>query len=137
MNLKAKDKRSGISALPTILLVSAIIIEIAVIGVILASTLSNARFSDRLASEALGAARSGAHDAILKVIREKGCPGSLPDMAVGSRSAERTCEDDGAGRITIESTGSAFTRKKRIEVIIGIDSITGKVSLQSFKEVSL
>lgn len=129
------NKISGISALPTILIVSAIIIEIAVTGVVLASVLSNTRFSDRLATEALGVARAGAQDVMLQVIREKGCPSSLSDLTVGSRTAERTCYDNTVGGITIRSTGSAFTRKKKIEVVLRVDPTTGKVSLKSFKEV--
>lgn len=128
---------TGVAALPMILLISAIIIEIAVISVVLATTLNNTRFSERLGAEALSAARAGAQDTILKVIREKGCPASLPQLTVGSRSANITCTDSGGGVITIQSTGKALSREKRVQVVLGVDSVTGEVSLQSFKEISL
>jgi len=72
----------------------------------------------------------------LKVIREKGCPASLPELTVGSRSAVRTCNEVNEV-VTITSTGSAFSRKKRVEAILGVSPTTGKVSIQSFKEVAL
>lgn len=133
MNIR---KQNAFSALPTILLMSAILIEVAVVGVVIANVASNTRFSERLAIEAFGAARAGAQDTILKVIRNKGCPDSLPQLQVGSRTADVTCLDSG-NIITIESTGIAFTRKKKVEVKLVVDSITGEVSLQSFREVSL
>lgn len=134
---------TGVAALPMILLISAIIIEIAVISVVLATTLNNTRFSDRLGTEALSAARAGAHDAMIRVVRFKDCPSdpnpecpAMYSLNVGSRSADVTIST-GAGLVTIISTGKALSREKRVQVILGVDSVTGEVSLQSFKEISL
>lgn len=129
------------SALPTILLISAIIIEVGVLSVILANTLNSSRFNERLAAEAYSAARAGADDATLKVIRYKDCPATpgcpaSSTIAVGSRSADVIITDSGGGIITIESTGDALGRKKKIEVKLYVDSITGEVSVQSLKEVA-
>jgi hypothetical protein len=132
-----RNKREkGVSALPTILMMSGILIEVAVVSVVIANIVSNTRFSERLAAEAYGVARSGAQDTVLKVVREKGCPASLPELNIGSNYADVTCVENGE-IVTIDSIGTAFTRKKKVEVVLAIDSITGEVSLQSFKEVSL
>ena len=128
--------QKGVSALPTILMMSAILIEVAVVSVVIANIVSNTRFSERLAAEAYGVARSGAQDVVLKVLREKGCPTSLPRLNVGSNYADVTCAEN-SGIVTVDSIGTAFTRKKKVEAVLVVDSITSEVSLQSFKEVSL
>ncbi|MBI2011080.1 MAG: hypothetical protein HYS89_02560 [Candidatus Colwellbacteria bacterium] len=131
----------GVSALPVILLVSMIILELAIAVALTASSLSNTFYGERMASEALSAARAGAEDAIIRVIRYKncpttGCPASYT-VTVGSRTADVTIASDGSGHITINSTGAAFTRKKKVQVILGVNSSTGEVKLQSFAEVAL
>jgi len=137
-----RRKNIGIAALPTILLISSILVEVVVVGVVLANALNNSRFSERVAAEAYAAANAGAEDAILRIIRYKNCPAtpgcpSSYSLAVGSRSADVSIVDSGGGVITIQSTGTASMRKKKIEVILGASSNTGEVSLQSFREVSL
>lgn len=132
----------GIAALPMILLISAIIIEVSIISVVLATALNNTRFSERLGTEALSAARAGAHDAMIRVIRFKDCPNDPEcpptySLIVGTRSADITISNGTAGKITIQSTGKALSREKRVQVVLGVDSVTGEVSLQSFKEISL
>ncbi len=132
---------NGISALSTILLISLIILELSVAAALTSASLSNTFYGERMASEALSAARAGAEDAIIRVIRYKncpttGCPASY-SVTVGSRSTDVTIADDGQGHITITSTGAAFTRKKKVQVILGVNSTTGEVKLQSFAEVTL
>jgi len=133
---------SGVSALPTILLISAIIVEVSIVSVVLATALNNTRFSERLGVEALSAARAGANDAMIRVTRFKDCP-STPEcpssysLNVGIRSADITISNGAAGIITIQSTGRALTTEKSIRVILGIDPVTGEVALQSFREVVL
>lgn len=132
---------TGVSALPTVLLISLIVLELAVAAALTAASLSNTFYGERMSSEALSAARAGAEDATLRVIRYKncpttGCPASY-SMTVGSRTADVVIASDGQGHITIDSTGTAFTRKKKIEVILGVNSTTGEVKFQSFSEVAL
>jgi len=135
-------KNKGFSALPTVLVISMIIVEVAVVSVVLANVFSNTRFSERLAAEAYSAARSGAQDGILRVIRYKncpmtpGCPASY-SLEVGNRSASVSITDNGDGTITVQSTGSAFSRNKSVEAVLGVSANTGKVSIQSLKEVAL
>ena len=133
--MKAREN-NGISALPTVLIISMVIIEVAIIGVILANIFNNTRFGERLAAEAYSAARSGAQDAIWRVIQEKDCPASSWNFAVGPRSAGITCDKVGE-IVTIESTGGAFLRSKKVEAVLGVSSDTGEVSIRSLKEVAL
>ncbi|MBI1839209.1 MAG: hypothetical protein HYR95_02885 [Candidatus Colwellbacteria bacterium] len=142
----------GAVTLPVILLISGIVMEIAIAGVVVAAVISNTIFNSRLAAEALVAARAGAQDAIMKVVRNKnfsaaGAGYNLPN--IGDRASAQVvvckdlttstvlCDTSSPGLDEITSTGSALTRKKKMRAIIGVDSISGKVNVVSFKEVPL
>ena len=74
-------KQSGAVTLPVILLISGTVMELAIAGVVISALLSNTVFSSRLSAEALAAARAGAQDAIIKIIRYKNCnAASLPPL---------------------------------------------------------
>jgi len=117
--------------------------ELAVAGVVMSALISNAIFSSRLSAEALMAARAGAQDAIVRIIRYKNCNasdcgGTLPyTITVGSRSAEVSMVDNLDGTLTVTSIGTAVTRKKQIKAVVGVDPVSGKINVLSFKEMPL
>ena len=145
-------KHAGIATLPVILLISGIVMELTIAGVIIASLITSTIFSERLSAEALAAARSGAQDAIVKIIRYNcssfisGCPSENPDspdvvVLAENRTAEvyiaaKTPIGDGV-RFTVSSVGIAATNKKKIEALVEVSASSGKVSVVSFKEVPL
>lgn len=132
----------GAVTLPIFLLITLIVFELAIAGVVIANALNNSFFGERLSAEAWQAARAGAQDAIMLVVRKcplSDCSPSSYSLTVGGRSTAQVSisRDQGTGRITINSTGEAFNRKKKIEVILGVDQGTGQVKVQSFKETAL
>lgn len=64
--------RAGAATLPVVLIISAIIMEVAITSVLVAGVFGSATFNSRIASESLSAAEAGANDGMLKVIRY--CP---------------------------------------------------------------
>ena len=135
--------KSGVATLPVILLISGIVIELAIAGVVISALLSNTIFSSRLSAEALAAARAGAQDAIVKIIRYKNCNatscgGPVPyTITLGSRTALVSLVDNLNDTLTVTSVGTAVTRKKQIKAVVGVDPVSGKISVVSFEEVSL
>jgi len=135
--------KSGVATLPVILLISCIVIELAIAGVVISALLSNTIFSSRLSAEALAAARAGAQDAIVKIIRYKNCNatscgGPVPyTITLGSRTALVSLVDNLNDTLTVTSVGTAVTRKKQIKAVVGVDPVSGKISVVSFEEVSL
>jgi len=132
----------GAVTLPVFLLITLIIFELAIAGVVAVNALNNSFFGERLAAEAWQAARAGAQDAIIFVIRKcplSDCSPNSYSLTVGARSTAQVmiARDQASGKITINSTGESFTRKKKIEVLLGVDQETGQVKVQSFKEVAL
>ena len=147
VKLKTKNEKlktdGGAVTLPVFLLITLIVTELALAGVITANALNNTLFGERLAIEATQAARAGAQDAMMRVIRN--CPVSVCptySLLVGPRSNADISfsRDIVSGNITINSagtvfSGTVFSRKKQMEVILGVDQTTGQVKIQSFKEV--
>lgn len=144
MILETRDKRQwakGAVTLPVFLIITLIVTELALAGLVTANALNNTLFGERLAIEASQAARAGVQDAIMRVIRScplSNCSPSSYSLSVGSRSSSTVSisRDVVSGNITINSTGSSFTRKKKMEAILGVDQATGKVQIQSLKEVA-
>jgi len=134
-----KNKK-GLSALPVLLILGATLVEVVIVSVVLSNTIGLTRFNERLSAEAFGAARSGAQDAILRVIRDKDCPADPQcasySLTVGDRTADVTISDLSGGVIRIRSTGTARLRIRQVEVLLGVSTSTGEVSLQSLDEVS-
>ena len=142
MSFKGKNHRKeeeGAVTLPVFLLITLIVTELALAGLVTANALNNTLFGERLAIEASQAARAGAQDAIMKVIRN--CPFSVCPtyfFLVGPRSRADISfsRDIVSGNITITSTGSSFTRKKKMEAVLGVDQTTGQTQIRSLKEVA-
>ena len=143
------DNIKGVSALPTILLLSAVILETVVGGLAVAYFFSNSLLSEQLSIEALKAAESGAHDAISRINDYINCPDSVtyndtsakcPSLYKFTVNGDRTvCVSIGTisgGEMTIYSRGSAFTRRKTIEAVLGVATTTATVEVQSFKEIA-
>ena len=152
MNFKG-HRIKGISALPTVLLISGIILEVVVAGLAVARLSSRGLLGEQLSVEALKAAESGAHDAISRVNDYINCPDSVtyndPDAKCPSLYSFIVNEDlpdriacvsigtISGGQMTVRSRGSALTRRKTVEVVLGIATTTATVEVQSFKEIEI
>lgn len=138
-----KARINGSATLPTVILMSAIIIEVAVAGVVIASALSNTAYNQRLSAMALAAARVGTDDAFMRIVRYKNCPGaggcpaSYNIQVDANDSAAVTMSNNGQGVITVISTGTSLNRQKKMQMIVGVDSVSGLVSVQSLQEVAI
>lgn len=133
---------SGQAALPTILLVGGIIIEIAIAGILIAFILSNSGWGERLSAQALAAAKAGAEDALLKITVDKNFSAPAPDgysFLVDNRVVKVIVIKDPAGYPSgvhqIISLGKALGRQRKLETILVVDSDTGKVDLKSTREI--
>ena len=146
--MKLKFQR-GAATLPVILLISGVVMELAIVGVIIAMLVSNTLLSSKSSSEALAAARAGAYDALMKIVRNKdfasagyfvptGCTlnGSTPcSRVIVEKDISLTCSQSiSSGQDCIISTGTSFIRNKKIEAIVGVDSVSGKVNTLSLEE---
>jgi hypothetical protein len=129
----------GQAALPTILLICGIITEIAIAGALVAFVVSSSGFGERLSAQALAAAKAGIEDAFIKVTVNKNYFSSPEGyiFSVAGREVNVIVNKDTPiiGTDEIISTAKAFSRQRKIKGILIIDSNTGKVDLESIKEI--
>lgn len=128
------------AALPAMLFIGGIIIEIALAGAFISYYLSQSGFGVKMSAEALAAAEAGIQDALIKIIRNKNFTSSGYSLTVGNRSANIVvCKDtcSGTGKHKIISTGSALTKRRKIEAVVNVDSATGEVKIESIAEATI
>jgi len=131
--------RRAVAALPSIIIMGSIILEIAVVGAFLAYLFSQSGYGLRLSAEALNAARAGAQDAILRVVRNKDFSSSGYTLTNNGRDATVVvlASTPTSGFTTVTSDASALSRRKKIKVVLTIDSLTGKVDIISYEEITI
>lgn len=130
--------KRGVAALPTMLLIGGIVIEIAIAGAFLAFVFISSNLSAKLNATAVAVARAGVQDAMLRIVRDKGYSNALGyTLTVGSYSAAVTVTAGSpiAGEDTIISTATVLTRQKSFQAVVSVDSTTGEVRLVSFTEI--
>ena len=137
-DLRAKE---GVAALPTILVLGGLVTEIIISVVATSYLFIESEFGNKLSADAFLAAKAGAADAIMKVVRDKTYTSATTTLAVGNYSADvfvcRELPCFAVGKHKIISVGKAQTRRRSLEVILDVDSATGEVRLESLKEVQL
>lgn len=141
LNIK-RLKSSGVSTLPTMLLLGGIIIEIAVAIAFLTYYFNITNFATRLSAEALATAKAGLDDGIIKLVRDKNFSSAGYTVAVGNRSTNVeicnvTCPGLGADKAKVTSTATAINKKRKLEAVLTIDTVTGKVAVDSIQDVPI
>ena len=129
---------NGQIALPIVLLIGGIVVEIGIIGASFSYILISSGYGERLSAIALAAAHSGIQDAFLELARSKNFPSStyfLYDLGRGKATVK--VEKPGTGRRQITSIGEALLRKRKLQAFLSVDEITGKIFFESLTEEPL
>jgi len=139
---------SGMAALPTILLIAGIIIQIVATGAILAFSFSAGGFGVLLSTKALFGARAGVDDAMHRIINNNyptiryristrmGNHEILTDITI-ERDLIIPCAAQWGCRYRIQSTGTAIFRQRRVEMILSVDPNTREIRRESFREIEI
>src|SRR3989344_639448 len=121
-----KSEEKGIAALPTLLILGGIVVNMAVAIILGVYLLIGSGLGNKLSSEALAAAKAGIQDGILKIARDKNFSGSY-EFVVGQRNVSiEICKDldppdcVGQGRRKISAIGSALTKRRKIEAVLSV-----------------
>ncbi len=136
--LKSSKAVNGIAALPTMLLLGGIIVEISIVGAFISYLFSQSSFGIRLSEEALSLAQSGIQDALIKIIRNRSTITSggtytliiennkKVDIIIckDSKTASSNCDTSNNGKDEITSLGSVLTKKRKLRAIVNINSNT-------------
>ncbi|MDP3729337.1 MAG: hypothetical protein Q8R26_01085 [bacterium] len=130
--------RKGIAALPTILIMGSIIVEITIAATVSAFLVVNTEAGARFSEAALLAAKSGANDALLRITRDRTFSSSLYQLPVGvGVQADVIVAAEGFNKKKVTATGSLRNWKRKIEAVVSLDDQTGLIRLESMDEVPL
>ncbi len=139
MYMRAKEAQI---ALPFILLISGIIIEIVVAGSLTSYFASGSGYGQRLAVRASSAAYSGINDALSQISRNKDFGSGNPTYGINVGSDTATISflssfSGGYYMYTITSVGVAGTRQDKMVTKVVVNGTTGAVQLISLNEVAV
>ncbi len=127
------------------LLLGGIIIEIAIASAFLTYYFNVTNLGARLAAEALAAARAGADDALIQVVRNRTFAPADPytvEVANGRTAKVTLCREflppvcAGVGKTKVISEASVLNKRSKIEAILNVTP-EGLVTVDSLKEVPL
>lgn len=129
--------RRGIGALPVMLLLGAIVIEIAIVGAATAILRNNVLLSTRAGAAAFYTARGGVQDGILQITRNKNFSSSGYTATINGNIATIVVTKDQpvSGESTVTASSSVFGRIKKVQAIVNVDSL-GQVNAVSFGEIA-
>jgi hypothetical protein len=139
-NESSHNLRRGAVALAVILLTSFLVLEVAVVGLLIAYFSSERGTSQQISAQTYAAARSGVADALMRLERNPlfTAPSSSPytimvDDVVVTVSVVDT---SGTQVISISSVGQKLSRKTSLIAIATADTLSGAVLLKSINQVS-
>mgnify|MGYP001572127276 FL=1 len=123
-----------------ILLIGGIIFEIGIAGLFINYFSGQSIFGAKMSAQALVVAYGGINDIVLKIIRDKNFPSGNYGFSASGGSVEiNVCKDVcvGSGKYKITSLGTASQKKRKLETVLNVDSLTGEVKQEYLKEISL
>ncbi|MBI5306574.1 hypothetical protein HZB04_03250 [Candidatus Wolfebacteria bacterium] len=130
---------AGVAALPTIIIISMIILLIGVGAASSGFIEGLGSFGELESKKALLAAEAGAMDAFKRIGKNIFCnTGGTPDcssysLAIGGATA--TISVSGTNSKTIISTGQVGFKKSKIQVVVSIDA-NGKITQTSWQQLT-
>ena len=143
-------KAKGAAALPIVLLVGSLLVEIGIAGAFISYFLGQSGLGVKLSAEALAAAKAGIQDAQMRIVRNKNfLPSPNPyTLTIGNNSTQITvckelktvstaCDTAITGKFEITSLGMAFTKRRQVRAILYINGTTGEMKLESEKEIAI
>jgi len=128
---------SGLISLTTVLVIGSVIIETAIVGLAIAYLVGEQGMGVRASYAASAAAESGVEDVLLRLERDKGfTPTTNPyTVTSGLYSAQvtitKTILDAQFSQYTIQSIGSALTKRITLQKVYVVNETTGSLHLQS------
>lgn len=131
----------GISTLPVVLVMTSIILEVVVAGVIVSSLLSNNMADEQASLTALEVAKGGADDAIIRINLYFDCPNatycpSTYTLGIGSGEACVTISETVLDQeITVRSRGTVQRRERFVKAVVEIIPLESSTKIRELKEI--
>ncbi len=128
--------RRGAIALSVILLISFLVLEVTVVGLLTAYFSSQQGAAQQLSLQAYAAAHSGVSDAMLRLARNPFFVSPTPySFSVDGAVANVTVVDaSGTQIISISSIGQRLSHQTKLTATATVDSLSGAVFLESMSQ---
>lgn len=156
VRLQARKSTQGIVALPLMLLISGIVLEMTIAATLVVFYLLQGNIGARNATEALGAARSGVTDVVVRLARNMYFDGTYSLVLDGQRTVQITVCNQGRkttgcgtgggcdyanpsdlGKVEVSSLGIVKNKNRCVRAIYAIDGNTGEIKEESSGEIAL
>jgi Tfp pilus assembly protein PilX len=131
---------TGSALLPTMLIMSAVVIMIGISGMAAGVALTRSHAAIRATNAAYAAARAGIADAVRRILRDTSWAPACADLANPSYvlsmgpGSVAVCAAKTGNTYAIQSLGSARGHKRRIDAVVSVDADTGRVRIESQNE---
>lgn len=133
----------GVVAFSTILILSAIVVEVGVAASVLVYFLNRSNYGVRLTNEAFAAARAGVDDAVVRVLRTRfypACAASYTIPVGASAEADVTitnvdCSAVSETQYTVSSTGRVTGKRRTLQATLGLHPTTREVRVLAVTEI--
>lgn len=140
--------KKGFIALPLIILISGIVLEVALSLALISYYLVQISFGGKSSNEALSAAQTGIDDAVIRIVRNNGFSSSYTlsidnikktDVVVckESKTTVANCDTQNLGKDEVTSTGKFFNRNRRLRAFVNVDNEKGEISVESVTEIPI
>lgn len=129
-------KSKGAAALSSVILISGVVVEIALVSLLISYLSSQEGLGVRMSYAASLSARSGINDAILKIIWDKNLGAQSYTLPVGNFSADVVITDN-SDRYQIDSTGTAVNKKSKMRAVVIYSGENGFIGVESIKEIPI
>lgn len=132
--MKRTERATGQIALPYVLAIGGVIIEVAIAGAAVVYLLSITVLGERLSVRANAAAYSGIQDGMRRISGNKEVGNISYCLTVLDDKAKVTVQRAPGYVYTIDSVSRVGTRLAQFTGTMAVDDITGKIYLRSFIE---
>lgn len=152
--------KKGVIALPTIILIGGIILEIVLTLSLVSYLLLQSGAGSKFAAEALVYAQSGVDDSVIKIIRNNNLGNGSGykytlnidpirqtkvfvckdyDFVSDFQTAENICDvyQSTTGKTNIISLGKSFNKYRLLKAVVNINSNNNEVKIESVQEIPL
>jgi len=135
-----EERIKGQIALPFVLLVSGIIIEIVLAGTLISHFSTGSGYAARTSLRSSVAAHAGLNDALSRISRDKefGLTNPSYEITIGSDKANVSFNSQDLGTYyvyQVTSLGSALTGRTKLSAKVIVDKETGVVRLESLNQL--
>lgn len=131
----------GAVLLPTVIMMGAVLLAIGMAGLTVGVILSRANGLIRTSARALTGAKAGIQDTQRRLVRDSTwspvCPPSPTYSLTLNGVTVVVCANRANNTITVQSVGTANGTARGISAIMSVDSISGKVTVNSSNEIPL